>query len=282
MLKSRLKVKTRIGKICYVNCIPFYHRLKLAEDHEVQYYETYPTKLNLALRTGKIDMGPISSLEYLNHQKDYYLLPEIVIGARDFSGSVLLLSRERIEGLNKTQIALTRQSLSSAALLRILLKFKYKFNNRFKVTAGGPEDLLARYPAALVIGDDALFFRPKEFVYKYDLSELWWNWTGKPFCFSVWAVRRQFADENPEAVAAVLRSLGQNLERNLVDIETLIKESLGMDFLNPNFSKVFGYLFNLSYRMDASMREGLELFYRLAKRLKLSPQPEALRFFRAF
>ncbi|MFA6600935.1 MAG: menaquinone biosynthesis protein [Candidatus Omnitrophota bacterium] len=279
MTGEALKTQVKIGKICYVNCLPYYHRLKAQEGVELVYHETYPSKLNLALRCAKIDLGPISSLEYLNHQKNYYLLPDFAIGSRDFSGSVLLLSRERIEGLDKATIALTRQSLSSVALLKILFRFKYHFRNRFQVTHDDPETTLERHKATLVIGDEALFFQPKEFVYKYDLSELWWNWTGKPFCFSVWAVRKTFADENPDFVENFCRRLRENLERNLVDIETLIKDALGMDFLHPRFSKLFGYLFNLSYRLDPSMLDGLDLFYRLARRMNLSPDPRKLEFF---
>lgn len=280
-MKNRIKTRVRIGKICYINCLPFYHRIKLTEDIETEYHETYPTRLNLAMRLGKIDVAPISSLEYLLHQKDYLLLPGLCIGSRDFSGSVLLFSKERIEGLNNVSVVLTRQSLSSATLVRILLKYKYKFRNRFTVSSLGPDEVLQKNPATLVIGDEALFHRPKEFVYKYDLSELWWNWTEKPFCFSVWAVRREFARQNPEAVALITRKLSENLERNLTDIETLIRDALGMNFLDIHFSKVFGYLFNLHYRLDHPMQDGLELFYRLAKRAGLAPQPNPLEFFKA-
>ena len=265
----------RIGKICYMNSIPFYHRLT-----EFEFYEAVPAKLNAAMQDGRVDIAPISSLEYLNHQKDYVLLPYFAIGSRDFSGSVLLLSKEKIEGLNGERIALSRESLSSAALLRILLRFRYKFENEFVTGDSNPEPMLAANKAALVIGDDALFYQPKEFVYKYDLSELWWNWTGKPFCFALWAVRREFAEARHEEVAEFSQRLRQNLIRNLVDIETLVKEAFGMTFMDERFPKVFVYLFNLTYTLDDSMREGLELFYRLAHRLGISPRPRTLEFFK--
>ena len=272
------KTVIRIGKIRYINSLPFYHQLA-PEKSEIEFYESYPARINLAMRQAKIDMAPISSLEYLNHQKDYLLLPNLLIGARDFSGSVLLFSKEKIEGLNGVPIALSRQSLSSVVLLRILLKLKYKFENRFVFSNTGPEEMLRQHKAALVIGDEALLYQPKEFVYKYDLSELWWNWTEKPFCFALWAVRKQFAAKHPEEVTAVYLRLKENLDRNLADIETLIKDSLGCSFLDANFPKIFGYLFNLSYGLDAAMREGLELFYRLAHRLGVSPYLKELEFF---
>jgi chorismate dehydratase len=278
-VKNQVKTLTRVGRISFINSLPFYHHLFAGNASGFEFYSSYPTRINLAMRRSKIDIAPISSLEYLNHQKDYLLLPDLVIGSRDFSGSVLLLSKEKIEGLQDTTIALTRQSLSSAILLRVLLKFKYKLDNGFTLSSEDPHKTIAKYKAALVIGDDALLFQPKEFVYKYDLSELWWNWTEKPFCFAVWAVRKQFASKHPEEVAAFHRALKANLNRNLVDIETLIRETLHLSFLDAQFPKIFGYLFNLSYGFDANMQEGLELFYRLANRLGVSPRPKKLEFF---
>ncbi len=279
-MKTVVKTKTRVGRITYFNTLPFHHNLFSQKSCDFECCEGYPTKINLAIRQGKMDIAPISSLEYLNHPKKYVLLPDIAIGARDFSGSVLLLSREKIQGLNDQVIGLSSQSLSSVALLRILLKFKYKFNNRFVYSRSNPDEMLRKFQAALVIGDEALLYQPEGFVYKYDLSELWWEWTGKPFCFALWAVRRAFAEKHSEEVGSFYRRLKSNLDLNLADLETLIKDSLVMSFLDPQFPKIFGYLFNLSYGLDASMREGLELFYRLAHRLGISPHPKKLEFFK--
>lgn len=268
----------RVGKISYTNCLPFYYGLQKAQDPELEYFESYPAKINHAMHQGKMDIAPISSLEYLNHQKEYRLLP-FSIGARDFTGSVILFSREKLEGLNGVPIAITRESLSSVALLKILLKFKFKFENKFVVTDSDPREMLSNYRAALVIGDDALFFQPREFVYRYDLVELWSNWTEKPFCFALWAVRQEFAEEHPEEVTHFMKKLKRNLEHNLADIERLIHRSLGLTFLDQKFSRIFGYLFNLNYYFDAEVREGLELFFRLAARLDKSLRPKPLEFF---
>ncbi|HLD50293.1 MAG TPA: menaquinone biosynthesis protein [bacterium] len=266
----------RVGKISYANCLPFYYGLQKHQDPD--FFESYPVKINQAMRHGKMDIAPISSLEYLNHQKDYRLLP-FSIGARDFTGSVILFSHEKIEGLNGVPIALSRESLSSVALLKILLKLKFKFKNKFVVTDSNPREMLSNYRAALVIGDGALFYQPREFVYKYDLVELWWNWTGKPFCFALWAVRRAFAEDHPEEVERFVKKLKQNLEMNLADIESLIHRSLGLTFLDEKFSRIFGYLFNLNYYLDTATGEGLDLFFRLANRIGISPRPEPLDFF---
>ncbi|MCB9800095.1 MAG: menaquinone biosynthesis protein [Candidatus Omnitrophica bacterium] len=280
MMKPTVKTAVRIGRIEFMNALPYYHKLDLNHLSPVEYVNTYPAQLNLMMRKGKLDIALISSLEYLNHQELYSILPGMTIGARDFSGSVILFSKEPIQGLAGKEIALSRQSLSSAVLLRILLQFKYKMTNEFKAVHSDPDKMLEEYPAALVIGDDALLYHPKKFVYKYDLSELWWNWTEKPFCFALWAVRKKFAQENPEWVSEFHRRMIKNLETNLQDLETLIKEGLQLSYLETSFSKIFGYLFNLHYGLDESMLEGLNLFYRFAHRLGFSPKPDPVEFFK--
>jgi chorismate dehydratase len=279
-------VQIRMGRIRYANTLPFFHRLgeKIHRDahaaYSVQYVDDSPAGLNEAMLQGKIDIAPISSLAYYSHHQDFFLLPDLAIAARDFSGSVLLLSHEKIEGLNNTKIALSAESWSSSALLKILLKFKYKFQNEFAAVPSEPDEMLQRHKAALVIGDDALFFHPREFVYKYDLSELWWNWTAKPFCFALWAVRREFAEKHGKEIADLARMVMENRDRNLADIEMLLKESQGLSFTDERFSKLFGYLFNLHYGLDPAIQEGLELFYRLFERFSGQARPKSLEFFK--
>ena len=272
-----LKSKARVGRIAYVNTAPFYYQL-FDKETPVAFVEGTPTEINELMAKGQIDLAPISSLEYAAHQDQYLLLPALCIGSRDFSRSVLLLSRERIEGLNRAKIVLSKKSFSSVALLKILLKFKYHFENDFVVEDGTPDEMLERGKAVLAIGDEALFYKPKEFMYKYDLSELWWDWTELPFCFSVWAVRRKYYNQNPSEVHEFCRNLRLTTECNLQDLETLLKKALGLTIADDKFSQVFGYLFNLNYFLDHEMKEGLELFYRLAARLELTPPVKEIHF----
>lgn len=280
-MKSKTAVRLRVGRIRYTNALPFYHPDFCGS--EPKGFETVeetgsPAELNRKMRVGEIDLAPISSLEYLNHQKDYLLFPGLCIGSRDFSASVLLFSREKIEGLGGAPISLSEESLSAAALLKILLKFKFHFENSFQVEKSDPIQMLSHAKACLVIGDDALLFRPEEFLYKTDLSQLWWEWTGKPFCFSVWAVRRPFYEAHREEVLGFYEGLKINLERNLGDLEKLLTEALGLTPADERFAAFFSYLFNLSYGLDREMQDGLGHFYRLAHRLGISPKPGELEF----
>ncbi|MFH1799870.1 MAG: menaquinone biosynthesis protein [Candidatus Omnitrophota bacterium] len=274
----------RIGKIHYLNCLPFYSGLvemlrAKGVESEISFFESYPSEINQALEKGEIDVAPVSSLEYLQYQDDYFLLPDLAIGTRLFARSVLLLSKIKIEHLYGSVIALSRESLSSAGLVRILLSKKYGHRNTFELTGQDPEAMLQKYPAALVIGDQALFCQPKELVYKYDLGELWRSWTGKPFVFALWAARKDFAARHPVWLWALAESLKENLSKNLANLEGLLKQGLGIGPSDKRFCQTLGYLGNLHYALDADMKEGVLRFFELAHEEGLAPAPKPLEFF---
>ncbi len=278
-------MQLRIGKIRYLNCLPFYsglvERLRTkGMDREISFFESCPAEINQAMEKGEIDAAPVSSLEYLRHQDDYLLLPDLAIGTRLFARSVLLLSKKKIEQLNGAVIALSRESLSSAGLVRILLSKKYNHRNTFELTDQDPEAMLQKYSAALVIGDQALFCQPKELIYKYDLGELWHSWTGMPFVFALWAVRRAFATRHPELLRVFSEVLKENLLKNLEDPEGLLKQALGIAPSDKRFCQMLGYLVNLQYTLDQDMKEGVLRFFELAHEEGLAPEPKPLEFFK--
>ncbi len=269
--------KVRIGKINYVNTVPFYHGF--SEMNHVDICSTgSPSEINQAMRNGEIDIAPVSSLEYAMRFDEYLIFPELCVGSRDFARSVLLLSQEKINGLDGQKIVLTNQSFSSQALLKILLHFRYGFKNSFEVSDQSLDDLLARNQSVLSIGNEALFFKPNKFVYKYDLSELWWSWTNLPFCFALWVVRKKFYELYREETVNFFRELKAVTERNLLNLEQLIKESLEITIADERFTSVFGYLFNLSYLIDDEVKKGLLLFYRYANDLGILPHVPELNF----
>jgi len=272
----------RIGKIRYLNCLPFFFGLeqRLRQDgFEANFYESHPAAINQAMRDGAIDAAPMSSLEYLQHPDDYCLLHDLGIGARGFARSVVLISRKKIEQLDHAVIALSEESLSSAGLLRILLKQYYGLTNTYDSTEQDPEAMLRKYPAALLIGDGALFCQPKEMVYKYDLATLWQEWTGKPFVFAVWAARREFAEKNPQQARLLGTALSDTLTKNLEDPETLLKQALGIAPADKKFCQLLGYFVSLQFKLDAEMKDGLSRYFELAHKEGLAPAPQPLRNF---
>lgn len=276
------QTQLRIGKIRYLNCLPFYFGLEdklRSKGIETVFVESHPADLNRALRSGEIDMGPVSSLEYLAHQDDYLLLPDLGIGTGAFARSVILFSREKLKDLAGKTLALSEESMSSAALLKVILKRRYGFENRFETVAQDPARVLRKYPAALVIGDEALYFESEDWFYKFDLGEMWREWTATPFVFALWTVRKKVARDQAARIGGFLEVLKENLKKNLEGPEELLKHGLGMTPVEKRFAQTLGYLVNLRFELDKKMEEGLLKFYQLASQEGLAPTPKPLEFF---
>lgn len=270
------ETKIRVGKIDYVNTLPFFCGLEFPELH-VSFVEGVPTQINKLFEKQAIDIGLISSLAYGQQFENYLVLPELCIASREQVRSVSLLSRLPIQELNHRSIAISHKSLSAAYLLRILLRLKWQFQNEFVVCDVGVREMLSRYPACLLIGDDALFFDREESIHEYDLSQDWCEWTGFPFCFALWVVRGVFYESFPEAVHIFFERLLNNVQRNLNQIDAVARswaESRGLDYDSS------AYLRSLEFRMDPKIRKGLELFFKYAAQLGYLAEVPRLRFLR--
>lgn len=271
----------RLGKIQYLNCLPFYFGLEeilARKGLRTSYFESHPSAVNQAMRLREIDAAPVSSLEYLQHQEDYLLVPDLVIGARLFARSVLLVSRKKIEDLDHATIALSEESRSSAGLLQILLKKRFGLSASFECVKQDPERMLQKFPAALLIGDGALFCQPKDMIYKYDLAMLWREWTGKPFVFAVWAVRRDFVSRQGECARLLVEALRENLTNNLGDLEGMLQCALEIGPADKRFCQLLGYFANLDYTLEPDTQSGLVHFFELSHQEGLAPAPKPLDF----
>jgi chorismate dehydratase len=91
--------------------------------------------------------------------------------------------------LNKKTVALTTASATSIVLLRILLEIRHSAVPLYIRYEQGVENPKDRADAILTIGDLALMKAPSpDYPYRYDLGELWREFTGLPFVFALWQV----------------------------------------------------------------------------------------------
>lgn len=249
----------RVGKIAFLNTLPFFYAWEAA-GQGISFFEGVPSQINEKLRRGEIDAGIASSLFYAQHPEDFLILPGFCIGSQGSSRSVLLFSRCPVEKLDGRHIALSAKSLSAATLLKILLKLRWGFENTFEETSLPPPEMMGRFEAGLMIGDDALFYKQPG-IYTYDLSEIWQGWTGHPFCFALWTVRKSFFRRHPAKVRAFSSVLETNLARNLNSLgDAAAQYVLGAG----EKELVIEYLRSLEYRLTDPILRGLELFFRFA------------------
>ncbi|MDE3153560.1 MAG: menaquinone biosynthesis protein [Acidobacteriota bacterium] len=250
----------RLGHILYSNCFPVHAGLiDRGLPPDLTLVEGVPSALNRLLAAGAIDVAPSSSIEFARHADRYRILPDLVIGARGPALSILLVGRHP-SSLGGRRVGLTTASATSVALLKILFRRRWQVAPEFFPFDQIREDpFAAGADAALFIGDVALRADlAPDAEARIDLGEVWLEETGLPFAFAVW----QVSGGDPGALrrlhAALLESRAYGLAHR-ADLARRYEATFGLpaDLLDR-------YWANLVFDLDAPMREGLQLFYRLA------------------
>jgi chorismate dehydratase len=188
-----------IGVIDYLNVQPVYYRLqeRLA-GQDVRFVYGVPTTLNRMLVAGEIDVAPISAIETARHAADLAVIPQLGIATLGAVKTVLLFSwMPDPAELDGVTVALTDHSATSVELVKILCRERYGVAPRWRVAPQNLDEMLSRASAALLIGDEALIEGtvhravPRRGVpHVFDLGDEWLKWTGLPFVFALWSVRR--------------------------------------------------------------------------------------------
>lgn len=147
-----------------------------------------PAVLADQLGKGQLDLAMIPSIEYLKEAGRYRLLPGIAVASRGPVDTVLLASRRPLAEVRS--VALDQRSRTSAALLQVLFGDELPSGVTLQPADPDPVTMLKNHDAALIIGDPAFGLRAQfpdlEF---YDLSERWFQQTGKTFVHALVAVR---------------------------------------------------------------------------------------------
>jgi chorismate dehydratase len=175
----------RVGAVNYLNTKPLICDLEgLAPEAELVL--EVPSRLADLLAEGRLDVALIPVIEYFR-AGGYTVVPDIAIASRGPVLSVTLFSRVPWEGIRR--VALDAGSRTSAALTRILLARRYAVRPEVVPLPldRGAEDVDA--DAVLLIGDRAMRACLPGFAHAFDLGQEWFDWTGLPFVYAVWAVR---------------------------------------------------------------------------------------------
>lgn len=263
----------RLGVIDYLNVVPVYDWLLRREriDGGIPGIATVagvPAQMNRALLAGEVDVSNVSSFAFGLHAHDWALLPRLSVAAEGRVESVLLFSwRHDWWRLDGCSIAFSDHSATSVELVRVLCEGRHDAHPVYVTQQPDLDAMLDKHDAALLIGDIAL----RENVlrreiagrgqpYVFDLAAEWKAWTGLPFVFAVWAVRK----DRIEAIrsSGVVELLHASKERGLADLDRLADEAASR--LRLPRSVCGRYLRLLDYELTERDLRGLRLFLELA------------------
>ncbi|MGH9518663.1 MAG: menaquinone biosynthetic enzyme MqnA/MqnD family protein, partial [Terriglobales bacterium] len=253
-----------IAAIEFLNAAPLMWGLE--QDPRFTMRWTLPSACADALGSHQADLGVIPAIE-LARRPDLIGLDGVGVasgsGDRSQVRSILLISRGPLAHVRK--VALDRASRTSAALALILLRRRFRVQAEMVEGDADWRAGLQRAEAVLLIGDPALRLRISgaaegEGCQVRDLAQDWWEWTGLPFVFALWGMRREVWTEQHRWLAERLRMA---LRDGLAARGELADTWAARLQLPPE--EVRRYLTdNVVYRLTPEHRAGLDRFLTLA------------------
>ena len=266
MNTTTLQHPVALGRIDYMNVAPIYYGIDngLAFQEirqEIRLISGPPNTLNRMMIDGDLDISPVSSAAYARNAREWLILPDLTIASHERVLSVLLVSRYNLEALSGRRILITDESASARDLCRLIFSLKGVRPEFIVGKVKSPSQLPKDIDATLVIGDSALSQRwERVFPIIHDLGTLWWNMTGLPFVFAVWAVRKDFARKYPERVASVLALLKTSRRLGNENMNQIVEKACAKLGIDDSTAKL--YYESLVYDLADREKEGLELFYK--------------------
>lgn len=258
-----LHARNVVGKIPYLNSVPFYHSM---DKGEFKILPVAPRRMGMLSREGKIEAGLFSLIDYFSQEGELELL-DWCIATRDQVKSVMLFSKEGWSGLDGKKIGITDATATSVRLLNVILEKKYNVRTEFVRMHPGVNDHDG-YDAVLLIGDDALRHNKTGldgFELVFDLAEEWYSWKKLPFVFAVWACRRNLAAEKKEQLRDLIAGSLESSENRYGEIGEPYGKSIGL-----TFQETKEYLEGFNFRLGEREKEAMAAFRSLVGQLKMT------------
>lgn len=264
-----------VGHIPYLNCVPFFHYLR-EYGFSGRLISGVPSELNRMLQQSELDVSPSSSFEYARNWQDYLLLPGHSISSVGPVKSVLLFSPVPLTELSGETISITGDSATSINLLRVILcEYVGLKDVKDEVPQRPVEELIVQGRPALLIGDRALKVASTlpQGMFCFDLGQLWYQYTGLPFVFALWMVRRDSIVQFTDQLSNLGEQLTQSRNQFFADLDRIAASQYVESALTTQ-EKV-NYWQSIDYGLGEKHNEGLKLFFDLCVKYKLlNEQPQ--------
>ena len=240
----------RIGSVPYLNAVP------LTRGLEEQVILVPPSKLAEMLQRDELDAALVSVTEVLFNDR-YDVLDGIAVASLGEVKSVFLAHRLPIE--EAKEVFCDTASLTSVNLLRVLLAER-GLRPEFKPLPGYEAAAMPDY--ALLIGDPALdfLFGPRQHEV-WDLGSAWYELTGLPFVYAVWALRRGVDNSRLRRQLREAKSFGLDTLDSIISTRTEYDYDFRKDYLG----------WHIHYHLGADEKRGLAKFMELLRKHGLGP-----------
>jgi chorismate dehydratase len=239
----------KVGSVPYLNAVP------LTRGLEEQILFAPPSELARLLQRDELDAALVSLTEVLLHDR-YDILDGIAVASLGEVQSVFVAHQQPLAEMR--EIHCDTASLSSLNLLKVLLAE----NGWHPELRPLPDYKAARsLDNVLLIGDPALEFARSSPPHElWDLGTAWFDLTGLPFVYAVWALRR-IPNE------ALRRRLREARNFGLDTLDYIISSRTDFDF---EFRKDY-LTWHIHYHLGGDERRGIARFIELLRKHGLGP-----------
>jgi len=240
----------RVGSVPYLNAVP------LTRGLEEQIIFVTPSELAEMLQRDELDAALVSVTEVLFNDR-YDILDGIAVASLGEVKSVFLAHRRPIEEVK--EVFCDTASLTSVSLLRVLLAER-GLRPEFKPLPGYEAASMPDY--AVLIGDPALDFLHAPRQHKiWDLGAAWYEMTGLPFVYAVWALRRGVENERLRRQLREAKSFGLDTLDSIISSRGEYDYDFRKDYLG----------WHIHYHLGADEKRGLAKFIELLRKHGLGP-----------
>ncbi|KOX21140.1 menaquinone biosynthesis protein [Streptomyces sp. NRRL F-6491] len=248
-----------------MNCLPLYWGLaRTGTLLDLELTKDTPEKLSERLVRGDLDIGPVTLVEYLRNADDLVALPDIAVGCDGPVMSCVIVSQRPLEELDGARVALGSTSRTSVRLAQLLLAERYGVAPDYYTCPPDLGLMMQEADAAVLIGDAALraslHDAPRLGLQVHDLGLMWKEWTGLPFVFAVWAVRKDYLAREPETVHEVHRAFLSSRDLSLEEVAKVAEQAARWEAFDAELLE--RYFRTLDFRFGPEQLAGAREFAR--------------------
>lgn len=269
-----------MGKITYINASPVYYGLDNGMIPDwLTLVPDVPAALNRQIKTGQIDISPISAAFYAMNHEELLILPDLSISCNGDVLSVICVSNYSLDELSGRTVMFSNESASAASFMRMIFAQR-NLRPEFRVgPVGNLSDIPDGIDAVMVIGDAALNLPwESRFSHRFDLGGIWYEMTGLPFVFAVWVVRKAFAGQFPERVNAAHDLLLRSMKAGYAHLDAVI--NAGQEKLGVGRELVKAYYDLLVCDLDPQKVKAMGMFFDALYDQGILSQKAEINFFR--
>lgn len=260
--------RLRIATVSYLEARPL--TAGLADSHDVSLTSGAPADMLQRLHWDQSDVALLPTIDLQRSEDPLVILPVGCVASAGATMTMRLYSRVRPEKIKL--LWADTEARTVTVLARLLWSQNYRRDLEVIPLQAEGKPLPEDAEAVLLVGDRVAGAAPAGFEWQLDLGALWFELTGVPFVYAIWAARE---DSNYAAAYAMLL---ESRKRGQHELEEIARR-YGPDAGWPAELAIKHLMRNVQYEVTPAHLDGIEEFFDRADEAGLLPEYRPLHFY---